>query len=281
MDTNSDTPPHSDRPQQNDRPVYLGGKDPNTFVNRLLAPFFPRYGVLLALQKEPAHLRGPLRNLIVTHDRRFMFLRNQKCACTQTTQLLYAYSNNGETYPGNVHRANRGILPARYRWPDIKPAFEAHLGYRFTFVRHPEKRVHSAFRDFFADQKNIARHKHLKPMHAHGYDPARDESYNFDVFLDYVAHTFAISHLDTDSHWRLQVDNIGYRDIAFDFIGRVERYGDDIRHVFDAGGAPGYPPEALLAPRFNKSGAAKAEITPMQRSRIETLYAPDYEAFGY
>ncbi|WP_168733026.1 sulfotransferase family 2 domain-containing protein [Aliigemmobacter aestuarii] len=264
-----------------DKPVYLAPDTNNTLVNRLLAPFFPRYRVLMELEREPLHMRGPLRNLILSHDKRFLFLRNQKCACTQTTQLLYAYGNLGETYPGNVHRADKGIYAARYRWPDIRPVFEAHMAYLFTFVRHPETRAHSAFRNFFVDQKNIARHKHMGPMKAHGYDPARGEDYNFDVFLDYVAHTFEIDRLRTDSHWRLQVDNVAWKDIRFDAVGRVESYEADIRRIFAEGGAPDFPPAHLLAERHNVSGAARTAVTPAQRARIETLYAPDYEAFGY
>jgi len=130
-----------------DRPITLDPVAYDTWLNRALAPFFPRYRVLLALAQEPAHLRGPLRNLVLSHDHRLLFLRNQKCACTQTTQLLYAYANGGEFYPGNVHRADRGILSGRYRWPEIKPVFESHAAFLFTFVRHPEARAHSAFRN--------------------------------------------------------------------------------------------------------------------------------------
>lgn len=261
--------------------VYLAPSTQNTVINRLLAPFFPRYKVLIELEKEPEHLRDPLRNLILSRDKRFMFLRNQKCACTQTTQLLYAYSNNGETYPGNVHRANRGILPARYRWPEIKPIFDAHRAFLFTFVRHPEARAHSAFRNFFVDQKNIARHKHMNPMLAHGFDPARDSTYNFDVFLDYVAHSFEVDRLHADTHWRLQIDNVAWNDIRFDFVGRVENYATDIRAVFERGGVQNFPTELMLGERFNSSGRARTAITAVQRARIEALYAPDYTAFGY
>ncbi len=123
--------------------------------------------MLQELEKEPAHLRDTLRNLILTHDRRFLYLRNQKCACTQTTQILYAYGHNGQTYPGNVHRANDGLIPARYRWMDIKPVYEAHTSFVFTFVRDPEARILSAFRNFFLDETNNGRHKHMVPMQAH------------------------------------------------------------------------------------------------------------------
>ena len=46
-----------------DPPITLDPVAYDTWLNRALAPFFPRYRVLLALAQEPAHLRGPLRNL--------------------------------------------------------------------------------------------------------------------------------------------------------------------------------------------------------------------------
>ena len=264
-----------------DKPICLTPESNATALNRLLAPFFPRYRVLLELEREPAHLRVLLRNLILSHDRRFLFLRNQECACTQTTQLLHAYGNAGETYQGNVHRADRGLYAARYRWLDIKPVFEAHIALLFTFVRHPEKRAVSAFRNFFVDQTNIARRKHLKPMLARGYAPKGDAGRNFDVFLDYVADSFARDRLRTDTHWRLQVDNIAFHDIRFDRIGRVENYEADIRAIFAEGGAPGFPPDELLARKHNASRPVDFTVTPAQRARIEALWAPDYQAFNY
>ena len=261
--------------------VFLAPIEQDTLLTRALAPFFPRYRVLMELQKEPAHLRSPYRNLILSHDKRLLFLRNQKCACTQTTQFLYAYGNNGATYMGNVHRADRGIYPARYRWAVIRPVLMAHQAFLFTFVRDPVARAVSAFRNFFLDQDNIARHKHMGPMQAHGFDPAGSPERNFDVFLDYVAHTLAVDRIRCDTHWRLQVDNIAFRDLTFDLIGRVESYNADIARVFAAVGRPDFPPPALLAQRHNPSRPTTFTASPAQRARIAQIYAEDYEAFGY
>lgn len=264
-----------------DMDVFLAPLDQDTLLTRVLAPFFPRYKVLMDLQREPARLRSPYRNLILSHDKRLMFLRNQKCACTQTTQFLYAYGNGGRTYNGNVHRADKGIFAARYRWPVIKPVLLAHDAFVFTFVRDPVARAVSAFRNFFLDQDNIARHKHLGPMRAHGFDPAAAAERNFDVFLDYVAHTLAIDPLRCDTHWRLQVDNIAFNDLTFDMIGRVETYNADIGRAFAAIGRPDFPPTTLLTQRHNPSRPSDFAATPPQRARIAEIYAADYEAFHY
>jgi hypothetical protein len=49
--------------------------------------------VLRQLQEEPAHLRSPYRNLILSQDKRLLFLRNQECARSPTTQVLHADGN--------------------------------------------------------------------------------------------------------------------------------------------------------------------------------------------
>ena len=118
-------------------------------------------------------------------------------------------------------------------------------------------------------------------MVTHGYDPARATSYNLDVFLDYIAHSFAVDTLRTDTHWRLQTDNIGWGKLKFDFIGRVEDYDRDIRQVFAAVGRDDFPPDGLLSRRFNATRGAIDPVTADQRRKIEALYAPDYQAFGY
>ncbi len=261
-----------------EKPVFLEPMRHSTLGRRFLTPFYAEYQVLDALEKEPPSLRDALRELVLSHDYRFLYLRNQKCASTLTVQLLYAWGAGGETYPGDIHRANSVIIPARYRWLDIKPIHEAHMSYLFTFVRNPEARLISAFRDLFLEATDIDGRLHYKAMKAHGYDPDRDAGYNFDVFLDYVAHSLELDRHATDRHWRMQVDNIGWREIDYDFIGRVENFAADIAQVFQAGGAGDFPPPGLIAP----SGTEPAlDITPGQRARIRQLYAADYEAFGY
>lgn len=260
--------------------VYLNTPERATPLTRALALVFPRYRSHLAIARYPENLHGPLRNMILTTDRKFLFVRNLKCACTSVAQVMYYYGQ-GRFYPRSIHRAQKGILAARYHWSEVEPVWKAGAAYTFSFTRHPENRAYSAFTNFFVDKSNIAKHNHWGPMKDHGYDKARGESYNFDVFLDYVAHTMEISPLRTSAHWRPQVLNIGYGRIDYDFIGKVENLNADIQTVFEQGGAPGFPPSEVLEARFNRSAAKKPPLTEAQRARIRTLFAADYEAFAY
>jgi hypothetical protein len=260
--------------------VYLNTPERATPLARALALVFPRYRAHLAIARYPEALHGPLRNMILTTDRKCLFVRNLKCACTSVAQMMYFYGE-GRFYPRSIHRAQKGILAARYHWHAVEPVWKAGTAFTFTFTRHPENRAYSAFTNFFVDKSNIATHNHWGPMQDHGYDEGRGVSYNFDVFLDYVAHTMEISPLRTDAHWRPQVLNIGYGRIDYDFIGKVENLNADIQTVFERGGAPGFPPREVLEARFNRSEAKKPPLTKAQRVRIRTLFAADFEAFAY
>ncbi|MBN2905420.1 MAG: sulfotransferase family 2 domain-containing protein [Rhodobacteraceae bacterium] len=213
-------------------------------------------------------------------DQKILFLRNLKCACTSVTQLLHYYSE-GAFYKRSIHRARHGVRLARYYWHEIAPVYEAHSAFVFTLTRDPEARAWSGFSNFFVDGSNIARHNHIGPMRDHGYDPERDESYNFDVFLDYLTHTLEIDPLQTSAHFRPQVYNIAYGEIDYDYIGKVETLSRDLRVIFERAGAPGFPPDAILAQRFNRSAAPKPPLSAPQRRRVQEIFARDYEAFGY
>jgi len=265
------------------REVYIAPEIGATALSRLLAPFFPKYRVLNALEAEPAHLRHVCRNLVLSHDRRLLFVKNHKAACTSTSQILHHYAH-GRFFEGNIHRAqNTAIRIGRYHWPEIAPVMKAHSAFLFTFVREPEKRVLSAFRNFFEDGRNRALHKHMGPMRAHGFDPANSRSRNLDVFLDYIADCFAANRARTDTHWRPQVDTIGFGSVPYDLIGRMENFAGDLTQAFRAAGIADYPPKEVLEHRFNPSKGKGEEVTltPAQRARIRDLYRDDYEAFGY
>lgn len=263
------------------RPVYLAPADERTLKARLLAPVFPRYRTFIALESEPAELRGPYRNMVLSGDGRLLFVRNPKCACTAIMQMMH-HQATGRFYPRTIHRALRGVLLARYHWPRVKAALEAGTPVLFSVTRHPERRIASAFRNFFVDATNLARHKHMEPMRAHGFDAARGAEWNLDALLDYVARGMALDPLRVDAHWRLQTLNLGIGRLPYALVGKVETLATDLPRAFEMAGHPGFPPPELMAQRFNATrGAGDGAITAAQRRKVEALYAEDYEAFGY
>lgn len=261
-------------------PLYLNPIEFTDLKTRLLAPFFPRYKVLKQMNDLPAPLRAPMRDLVMTLDGKFVFLRNAKCGCTSVAQLMYYYSN-GSFYPRSIHRAQKGVYLSRYHWGRIQPVLEAQSAFLFTFVRDPEARAWSAFTNFFVDEKNIARHNHMPGMKALGYGPENSLSRNFDIYLDYLEACMAVDPMRTSTHFRPQVLNIAHEHLKFDFIGKLENIETDVRKLFELGGKPDFPPSEVMAQRFNKSAPRRPDLTPAQRARIREIFAADYEAFGY
>lgn len=262
-------------------PLYLNDIDSNDVKTRLLAPFAPRYRVLRQLRAEPPELRLPYRDLVMTPDRKFLFLRNAKAGCTSIAQILYYYGT-GSFYPRSIHRAQSGVLLSRYHWSKVKPVLEAGRAFLFTFVRDPEARAYSAFTNFFVDQKNIARHNHMPALQALGYSADNPVSRNFDIYLDYLEACLDADPVRTSTHFRPQVLNIAYGALSYDFIGKLENIAEDLPKVFELGGAPGFPPTDVMNARFNPSMAQRPpELTDGQRRRIRTIFAADYAAFGY
>ena len=253
----------------------------DTLRTRLLAPFFPRYRTLRDLDREPEHLRTVLRNMMLSGDGRLLFVRNQKCACTLTAELLYRYST-GKTPPADIHRTNKGMFAGRYRFAKIQERlYQEPPPYRFTLVRDPERRFLSAYHNFLVDQTNRAAWKHRPALTALGHDPDRGHDWNVGVFLDYIEQTTARDPIRVDSHWRLQVHNIGYYDLTYDKIGTVENMAQDLKEIFASGGQRTFDPTPFLARKANKSTAGNISLTKDHQQRLQTIYAADYEAFGY
>ena len=116
-----------------------------------------------------------------------------------------------------------------------------------------------------------------------GYDPEGDIHRNFDIFLEYLAHCLAVAPAEVNIHWKPQALSIARGLIDYAHIGRVETLQKDIRTIGEMA------ERDLLkglgeVPHFNRSADARAEritITHAQRRKIQSLYAGDYEAFGY
>jgi hypothetical protein len=114
-----------------------------------------------------------------------------------------------------------------------------------------------------------------------GYEPDGDINRNFDVFLDYVAMCFEVSREHVNVHWRPQTLSIALDHISYAHICRVETLRQDLATVSDLVGFPLLPP-GQEPPSVNQARRrGQFELSKEQRRKIRTLYADDYEAFGY
>jgi len=254
-------------------------KRPNFLKAQLLAPFSARYRARLTLRGEPEALLAIATHIVLTRDHRLAFVKNSKAGCTTVAQVLYA-CDTGATFQGRVHDAKKQIA-GHLHVRECLDALRDPKVYAFSFVRDPLARAVSAFQDFVLDRTNPGTRHHLPRLRDFGWRPDTSEERQFDVFLDYVAASFAESALWTDPHFRLQKHNLALGTVQYRRICRLENYAAEMMRVLQESGAWRPELERLLTMRTNVSRARKYSPTEAQAARVRAIYAADYEAFDY
>jgi hypothetical protein len=128
--------------------------------------------------------------------------------------------------------------------------------YKFAFVRNPEEKFISCWKDKVTVQNYF---RFSEAEHARMQD-----------FLSWVE-TLDVTRCD--EHLRAQTSIIDIPNM--DFIGRFENFDEDFAKVAAKLGTP-YEKEMKL--NVNRS-TKKVELTEDQRRRIQRIYRKDYEAF--
>lgn len=127
--------------------------------------------------------------------------------------------------------------------------------FKFTFVRNPEDRLVSAWKD-----------KVLRQNYFH-FTPSEHEKYkNFDNFLEYVS---SLDLSKCDEHLRKLTDLVDFKHI--DFIGRLENFDEDLTNVANKLGIS-YTPKML-----NKTNSIAFELNSEQKAKIHSLYKEDFD----
>ncbi|OWY15585.1 hypothetical protein B6V72_03135 [Thioclava sp. F34-6] len=245
-----------------------------------LAPLSAHYRQKTRLARTPLSDRIVLDHLASSEYPKVVFSKNSKAACTSIAHAIYKLAT-GAQYNGVIHQEAAVLSQGRKHWETNIARLASPSYQTFTFVRHPVDRVESAFRDFVTEGRNPNHAYHKEQFRKFGCREDRSESENFSAFLEYVEASLEVSRLRTDRHWRLQVDNIGWGRFQYDHIGRVERLAEDLMAVLIMAGVDKDAAERVVTIRKNASQMAERIANPDQISKIQALYAEDFDAFGY
>jgi len=146
---------------------------------------------------------------------------------------------------------------------------------RLTIVRHPYRRIVSAWRS-----KIFLREPGFEPVYAalgRGPGAARDgEPISFAEFVDYIEKSGDPG--TADPHWRLQTAHMFHRAIDYSVIGRVEdlpAVADAFRRHLGRETLPAFRRSNVLG-RF-----VEAEDRPEFHDIVQSLYREDYQRLGY
>lgn len=218
-----------------------------------------------------------LDHTVVSNDNNLAYIKNSKAGCTTVTAAIYRY-NYGHWPSDNVHQDETRLYQGRHCVERNLRAIESSAT-TFSFVRNPAERIKSAFVNFFIDEKNRSLPQHRAAIERWGIFDKDDPSYRFDVFLDYVEESLAISPERTDRHWRPQSLNVGIGMLQLSYLGKLE---DGLeKGLAEVAQLSGCTELSMPPSRLNTSSKVNFLPNALQSAKIERLYAEDYENFGY
>jgi hypothetical protein len=252
-------------------------------------------GAPVASQAIPEPASHILRRAIVLDRYRLFYVPVPKAGCTALLWSLAGLARVRETEfagsPGRevsrlltIHDLNRWPKPFRFgeHSPDVR---EHMLGaddwFRFTVVRHPYRRLWSAWQSkiLLAEPQFIEKFS-SQPWFPGPVSSAAEILKEFRMFMDALKENPDL--VRSDVHWAPQVELIEYPRVTYDHIGQIEHLGKTLtrvrEHLSETQGAT-----LSEQPRNNVSALPYADelFTEEDVRFLAEVYADDMRMFGY
>jgi len=201
---------------------------------------------------------------VISHQHRCIFVHVPKTA-GKSVLAEFGLPEHGRDY-----RQRMGHIEAPYDHHPIReyqgrPWFDEY--FKFGFVRNPWDRVVSAFFYLDAGGANAA-DAAFRAEHLAAFDG------RFDLFVEGLPRLLEHKHLRPQTHWLTGADHR----LAVDFVGRYERFSDDLALVCDRLGL-GCGTPAHRNPSEHRD--YRSYYDPVLVRQVAALYATDIEMFGY
>ena len=239
------------------------------------------------------------KNRIITLTKQFL-LRNDEVLSHYRPSIPYRYADSrcavssdsgfayfripkaaNSTVMASIHAWQRGFAPRSAEELSLyKNSFSRPSGlnsldsfrslYKFTIVRNPYDRILSAYRD------KVVRRKRESAYVLYRLGKGRDDNASLDEFLFYLSD---LGGLFDDPHWMPQAGLAWVPRNELDFVGRVENLDADLSFLRDQFFLSRQELSSWL--RDTTNNIPGAGLTPAQRKKVFSIYADDFEIFGY
>lgn len=246
-----------------------------------------------------------LHNILVDEARRLMFCYIPKVACSNwkgtliyTTEKFKSHHKPGDTIAVHAPRSlTKYGIKRLSSYPSYKVKTMIKDYFKFMFVRHPLKRVVSAFRDKFSDhpQSDVGYKAGPRILKKYGGGPFYNGSQiPFEMFLQFIIDEVKDDrHLNP--HWKQFTNTCLPCNMDYDFIGHLETLGEDVDTVlprvttdpaeqyFPQPGANG-PSSIKTENGINTAAKVQSfyhNVSHKQLEAVKQVYAMDCEIFGY
>lgn len=193
--------------------------------------------------------------------RPFVYIQMPKAACSSIKEaLMPAFGVEWREGARTVHSSLKrsGVRVPKAQLGDER--FADH--YKFSFVRNPFDRLVSTY------FSKVAGHRTMRLK-----NPEFDPAMSFSEFAETVCE---IPEREADPHFRSQwtfLDGLG-----LDFVGRMERMGEDWARV---AGVIGVPPELPHSNRSADRLGYRSYYDGAHARKVAERFRHDLEAFGY
>lgn len=206
-----------------------------------------------------------------------VYVRNPKAATSTLLLWLHRIHTGDHTFTpeNNVHKEHRlprssSDIPVR----DLVRMLEGDA-FRFAFVRHPVRRVESAYLDKIVPRWIV--HPRAEIRAVLGLSNDGDLPLSLEEFVTALEAQPAI---EMNPHWRPQHLNLMYPLVDYDVVGHLESFGTDLARIRDLVGLPDVPLDVR-----NASASPRTEslfdVKPDLLRRVRRIYAEDFDLYGY
>jgi hypothetical protein len=206
-----------------------------------------------------------------------IYVKNPKAGCSTVLDWL------DRVHTGEVDRELTNVHK-QHRLPRIRQVgrgrVRAMLGgeaYRFSFVRHPLRRLESVYWDklVHAGRAPVYRGEVQQALRV-PQDP--DAVPTFEEFLSAVEQQHPVREMNP--HWRPQHVNLLHPLVSYDRVGRLESFGEDLEQIREEAGLP-HVPFRSRNPTRHTTPESVYDGRPDLVRRVEAVYAQDFELYGY
>lgn len=230
-------------------------------------------------RRAPGYVRWRLEyGTFVSFEHRLMYMETPKNACS-TTKIIFwkliGLPEDGLT-PARVHE--RRQYDGRTSVMDLEPNTARRIlrgdhYYRFCFLRDPERRLASAYKNKILDLKQ-ANYQPIRQAIISRNELDGVEGITFDMFAEYAC---AQPNKERDPHWQEQAGLNLLDQIDYHFIGRVENYSEDMAHVLRVINAPAHLLDSTKVVH-NATHQEPMSASPAVAALVREAYAADYAA---
>lgn len=212
--------------------------------------------------------------------RRYMFHTVGKAANSSVKEIMYKLELAGTHYKSpSVHARQMSPLLSPYQLDDrgFESVFLSDGFFRFTFVRNPYSRLLSCYLDRIADQKSRPYLELVRYMgRERGYSPT------FPEFIEAICDQ---SPKQQNNHWRIQYYDAMCDVITYSFVGKQERFSEDISYIYKCVSGDPIPVDASKVNASPASTGASRRIQSFWSvdlvRKVAAHYASDFDFFRY